>query len=171
MLTISQTIITMEMTLYQISQEQKRINAMLEESGGEITPEIDELMTINNENFTQKAQDYGYAILHYEAFLAAIKAEIARLEGYADTCTKSIKNMKGRVKDYMVENGIAKVEREYIALSLRKSTRVIIDDENAVPADCKTIKVDINKADLKRHIKAGEECGAHLEENHSLIIK
>ena len=42
---------------------------------------------------------------------------------------------------------------------------------NAVPADCKTIKIEVSKTELKRHLKAGEDCGAHLEENHSLLIK
>ena len=64
-----------------------------------------------------------------------------------------------------------KVEMDTMKLSLRKSERVIIDDENAVPADCKTVKVEVSKTSLKQHLKAGEECGAHLEENQSLQIK
>jgi hypothetical protein len=58
-----------------------------------------------------------------------------------------------------------------VKLSLRRSERVIIDDENDIPADCKTIKVEINKTEVKRHLKAGENIGAHLEENQSLQIK
>lgn len=171
MLTISQTIITMELTLYQISEEQRRLDAMLEETGGELTPEIEEALAVNEGNFMQKSRDYGYAILRYKAFVEAIKAEKSRLDGIKKTCENSIARMEERLIEAMKQFEKPKVEMDTVKLSLRKSERVIIDDENAVPADCKTIKVEISKTDLKRHIKAGEDCGAHLEENHSLIIK
>ena len=45
----------MNLTLYQISEEQQRLNAMLEESGGELTPEIEEALAINRDNLQVKA--------------------------------------------------------------------------------------------------------------------
>ena len=64
----------MELTLYQISEEQRRLDAMLEETGGELTPEIEEALAVNEGNFMQKSRDYGYAVLRYKAFVEAIKA-------------------------------------------------------------------------------------------------
>ena len=117
----------MELTLYQISDEQRRINAMLEETGGELTPELEEALAITR--------------------------------------------MEERLVEAMQTFDRPKVEMDTMKLYLRKSERVVIDDENAVPADCKTIKVEVSKTALKAHIKAGEDCGAHLEENQSLQIK
>lgn len=159
------------MTLYNITDEQQRINAMLEETGGELTPELEEALAINEENFMQKSSDYGFAILRYKAFVDQIKAEKARLDAIKKTCENAIERMEERLVAAMQQMDRPKVETALMKLSLRKSERVVIDNENAVPADCKTVKVEISKSSLKAHIKAGEECGAHLEENQSLQIK
>ena len=161
----------MELTLYQISEEQRNIEAMLEETGGELTPEIEEALTINEGNFMAKARDYGHAILRYKAFISAAKAEKQRLDGIIKYCDTAIERMETRLVDAMQLFDKTKVEMDTMKLSLRKSERVIIDDENAIPADCKTVKVEVSKTSLKQHLKAGEECGAHLEENQSLQIK
>ena len=161
----------MELTLYQISDEQRRIEAMLEESGGEMTPEIEEALAVNEGNFMQKARDYGHAILRYKAFISAAKAEKQRLDGIIKYCDNAVGRMEERIVAAMQLFDKPKVEMDTMKLSLRKSERVIVDDENAVPADCKTVKVEISKTELKRHLKAGEDCGAHLEENQSLQIK
>lgn len=161
----------MELTLYQISEEQRRIEAMLEESAGEITPEIEEALAVNESNFMEKSRDYGFAILRYKAFVDAIKAEKARLDGLKKSAESAIARMEERIIEAMLQFDHPKVEMDTIKLSLRKSERVIIDDETVVPADCKTVKVEINKTELKRHLKAGDDCGAHLEENQSLQIK
>lgn len=161
----------MDLTLYQISDEQRRINAMLEETGGELTPELEEALAINEANFVAKADGYGHAILHYKAIVAAIKAEKDRLDAIKKTAENAIARMEERLVAAMQQFDKAKIELDTMKLSLRKSERVVVDDENAVPADCKTIKVDVSKTSLKAHIKAGEACGAHLEENQSLQIK
>lgn len=161
----------MNLTLYQITEEQRRIEAMLEESAGEITPEIEEAMAVNEGNFLTKSRDYGYAILRYKAFIGSIKAEKDRLAGMQKYCERAIERMEERLIGAMTQFERPKVELDTMKLSLRKSERVVIDDELKVPADCKTIKIDISKAALKPHIKAGEECGAHIEENQSLQIK
>ena len=161
----------MEMTLYHISDEQRRLNAMLEENGGEVTPEIEEALAVNETNFVQKAESYGYAILHYKAVVAAVKAEKDRLDAIKKTAENAIARMEERIVAAMQQFDRPKVEADTLKLSLRRSERVVVDDENAVPADCKTIKVEVSKTELKRHLKAGEDCGAHLEENTSLQIK
>lgn len=161
----------MEMTLYHISDEQRRLNAMLEENGGEVTPEIEEALAVNETNFVQKAESYGYAILHYKAVVAAVKAEKDRLDAIKKTAENAIARMEERIVAAMQQFDRPKVEADTLKLSLRRSERVVVDDEAKVPADCKTIKVEVSKTELKRHLKAGEDCGAHLEENQSLQIK
>ena len=161
----------MEMTLYHISDEQRRINAMLEETGGELTPEIEEALAVNEANFVTKAESYGYAILHYKAVIAAVKAEKDRLDAIKKTAENAVARMEERIVAAMQQFDKPKVEADTLKLSLRRSERVIIDDENNIPSDCIAVKTEVNKTEVKRHLKAGEIIGAHLEENHSLQIK
>ena len=161
----------MELTLYQISDEQRRIEAMLEETGGELTDEIEAALAINEDNFMAKSVDYGHAILRQKAFIEAAKAEKQRLDGIIKYCQGNIEKMETRLVAAMQLFDKTKVETATMKLSLRKSERVVVDDEAKVPADCIKVKTEVSKTDLKAHIKAGEECGAHIEENQSLQIK
>lgn len=161
----------MELSLYKITDEQRNLNAMLEETGGELTPELEEALAINEGNFVAKAENYGYAILHYKAVVAAVKAEKERLDAIKKTAENAIERMEERLVEAMQTFDRPKIEAATLKLSLRRSERVVVDDETRVPADCIKVKTEISKTDLKAHIKAGEDCGAHLEENMSLQIK
>lgn len=158
-------------TLYQISEDQRRLNAMLEETGGELTPELEEALAITEANFVTKAENYGKAILHYKQLVAAAKAETDRIKAIQKTCENAIARMEERLRDAMILFDKPKVEMATLKLSLRKSERVVIDDENNLPADCIVVKTEVSKTEVKRHLKAGETIGAHLEENQSLQIK
>ena len=158
-------------TLYQISEDQRRLNAMLEETGGELTPELEEALAITEQNFVVKAENYGKAILHYKQLVAAAKAETDRIKAIQKTCENAIARMEERLRDAMILFDKPKVEMATLKLSLRKSERVVIDDENNLPADCIVVKTEVSKTEVKRHLKAGETIGAHLEENQSLQIK
>lgn len=158
-------------TLYQISEDQRRLNAMLEETGGELTPELEEALAITEANFVTKAENYGKAILHYKQMVAAAKAETDRIKAIQKTCENAIARMEERLRDAMILFDKPKVEMATLKLSLRKSERVVIDDENNLPADCIVVKTEVSKTEVKRHLKAGETIGAHLEENQSLQIK
>ena len=68
-------------TLYGITAELNGILAQLEELGGEITPELEQALAINEEQFVAKAEDYGHAILNLKGMAAAAKAEKERLAG------------------------------------------------------------------------------------------
>lgn len=158
-------------TLYQISEDQRRLNAMLEETGGELTPELEEALAITEANFVTKAENYGKAILHYKQMVAAAKAETDRIKAIQKTCENAIARMEERLRDAMILFDKPKVEMATLKLSLRKSERVVIDDENNLPADCIVVKTEVSKTEVKRHLKAGETIGAHLEDNQSLQIR
>lgn len=161
----------MELSLYKITDEQRNLNAMLEETGGELTPELEEALAINEGNFVAKAENYGYAILHYKSIVAAVKAEKERLDAIKKTAENAIERMEERLVEAMQTFDRPKIEAATFKLSLRRSERVVVDDETRVPADCIKVKTEISKTDLKAHIKAGDDCGAHIEENQSLQIK
>ena len=161
-------------TLYGITAELNAILTQLEELGGEITPELEQALAINEENFAAKSEDYGHAILNLKGMAAAAKAEKERLAAlqkfYENTCNR----LDNALKTAMVATGHDKVETPTMRLSLRHTTATEVDDLDAVPAEYKTTKVEVvaDKTAIKKAIQQGEDVpGAHLVENVSLQIK
>ena len=161
-------------TLYGITAEMNAILALIEEGGGELTPELEQALTITEGQFAAKAEDYGKAILNLRAMAVAAKAEKDRLA----TLQKFYENAKKRLTDAissaMQAFGHDKVENGTLRLSLRHTTETEIDDIDQVPQFYKTTKVETvaDKTAIKKAIQSGEDVpGAHLVENVSLQIK
>ena len=161
-------------TLYVITAELNAILTQLEELGGEITPELEQALAINEESFAAKSEDYGHAILNLKGMAAAAKAEKERLAAlqkfYENTCNR----LDNALKTAMVATGHDKVETPTMRLSLRHTTATEVDDLDAVPAEYKTAKVEVvaDKTAIKKAIQQGEDVpGARLVENVSLQIK
>lgn len=161
-------------TLYVITAELNAILAQLVDLGGEITPELEQALAINEDQFAAKSEDYGHAILNLKGMAAAAKAEKERLAAlqkfYENTCNR----LDNALKTAMVATGHDKVETPTMRLSLRHTTATEVDDLDAVPAEYKTTKVEVvaDKTAIKKAIQQGEDVpGAHLVENVSLQIK
>ena len=161
-------------TLYGITAELNNILAQLEETGGEITPEIEQALAINEEQFVAKAEDYGHAILNLKGMAAAAKAEKERLAALQRFYENAQKRLTDALSNAMQVFGRDKVENATLRLSLRHTTATEVDDLDAVPAEYKTTKVEVvaDKTAIKKAIQQGEEVpGARLVENVSLQIK
>ena len=161
-------------TLYGITAELNDILAQLEELGGEITPELEQALAINEENFAAKSEDYGHAILNLKGMAAAAKAEKERLTALQRFYENTYNRLDNALKKAMVATGHDKVETPTMRLSLRRTTATEVDDLDQVPAEYKTTKVEVvaDKTAIKKAIQQGEDVpGAHLVENVSLQIK
>lgn len=161
-------------TLYGITAELIGILAQLEELGGEITPELEQALAINEEQFVAKAEDYGHAILNLKGMAAAAKAEKERLAGLQKFYENTQKRLTDALSNAMQVFGHDKVENATMRLSLRHTTATEVDDIDQVPAEYKTTKVEVvaDKTAIKKAIQSGEAVpGAHLVENVSLQIK
>lgn len=161
-------------TLYGITAELNAILAQLEELGGEITPELEQALAINEEYFVQKAEDYGHAILNLKGMAAAAKAEKERLAGLQKFYENAQKRLTDALSTAMQVFGQDKVENATMRLSLRHSTATEVDDIDQVPQFFKTTKVETvaDKMAIKKAIQEGIAVpGAHLVENVSLQIK
>jgi uncharacterized membrane-anchored protein YjiN (DUF445 family) len=161
-------------TLYGITAELNGILDQLEELGGEITPELEQALAINEEQFVAKAEDYGHAILNLKGMAAAAKAEKERLEGLQKFYENAQKRLTDALSNAMQVFGHDKVEDATMRLSLRHSTATEVDDIDQVPSEYKTTKVEVvaDKTAIKKAIQQGEDVpGAHLVENVSLQIK
>ena len=161
-------------TLYGITAELNAILTQLEELGGEITPEIEQALAINEESFAAKSEDYGHAILNLKGMAAAAKAEKERLAALQKFYENTVNRLDNALKTAMVATGHDKVETPTMRLSLRHTTATEVDDLDQLPAEYKTTKVEVvaDKAAIKKAIQQGEDVpGARLVENVSLQIK
>lgn len=159
-------------SLYTIAEDQRLINAMLEENGGELTPEIEEAMQITEENFLDKAEAYGATISEYDAQAEACAAEIKRLTAYKRTCENVSKRMKERMADAMQAFSRDKVTAGTFRFSFRNSTAVRIENEDIIPEEFFKTERTLNKRDLMDALKAGEYiAGAMLETRKSIQMR
>ena len=142
-------------TLFNITAEQKRINDALMESGSELTPELEEALVINAENFAVKAEGYAISIHLFEAYAEAADAEIKRLMALKKSAQGAVKRLKDNLAYGMEVMGYDKVDMGLHKLSFRTSTAVNITDEVKIPNNYIKVETKIDKESLKRDLKAG----------------
>ena len=162
----------MKQSLYNITEDQRLINAMLEETGGELTPEIEEAMMITEENFISKAEAYGATISEYDAQAEACAQEIKRLQAFKKTCENVSKRMKERISDAMITFDMDKVTAGTFRFSFRKSKAVVVENEELIPEEYFHTERTICRKELMDALKAGEViAGAMIETRQTLQMR
>lgn len=174
------------MNLYELTAEQARIEALLEENGGEITPEIEEALTLTAEALPKKVDGYGVLLRQFAAAEAACDAEIKRLQGLKKTAQNAQRGMKDRILYAMQTFGYDKLAGETTKFSTRSSKAVEIDEETllaryreklaefvATLPDWLNLEVKVSKTAISNAYKATGITpeGAQVVENTSLIVK
>lgn len=161
-----------KITIYSISAEQLRINEMLEESGGELTPEIEEALLINESNFLVKAEGYIETIAKYKAMAEACAERIKQLQAYKKTC----ENIEKRLKESLMY-GMEIMERDKVEIGLhrisfRNSTAVNITNEAHIPNEYIVVETKVDKRKLGEALKGGATIdGAELISNKTIQIR
>lgn len=164
----------MKLSLYEIEKNQIQVIEELIENGGELTPELEELLKINSENLTTKGTNYGFIIKQLTSECGIIDAEIDRLSDLKKSRTKSIEKLKSSLTMAMQLFGVDKIESPVLKISFRASESVEIDDVDSIPAEYMVTKTTTqpDKVKLKAAIKAGQlTIGAHIQVNQNIQIK
>lgn len=162
----------MKTTLYEIKNEYLELINQVEELEGEITPEIEEKLTINQNELQNKAIAYHSVILAKDSFNLQIDNEIKRLQALKKRNNSLIDNLKQRLVGAIQMFGEFTVGTN--TFGLRKSERVEVEDVNQLPKEYKTIKVteQANKTEIKKALKLGKKIeNAYIVENINLKIK
>jgi len=160
-------------SLYKITQKQQELFDFILESEGEITPDVEESLKINAENFESKARSYIWMIKKMEADNITINEEMNRLERIEKRNDKLIDRLKESMKMALEIFGESK-KIDTFTLSLRKSKSVEIIDAELIPEAYRVVKTTetINKTEIKKAIESGEiVSGATIKENQNLQIK
>lgn len=85
--------------IYQIKQELLSIFDELEENGGELTEELEQRLTVSQEDFKDKIESYTNVIKSLESDITAIKTEQKRLKELADKKDNTITRLKSVIID------------------------------------------------------------------------
>ena len=122
-------------SIFNIQQDLYSIFDSIEENEGEITPELEEVLTIKREEFSTKIQGYVAYIKQLELDNKGIKEEIARLKDLQKSKEKTIDNLKkimvmainafgdtNKSGTKFLDYGTGKV-------SIRKSDSIEVDEE------------------------------------------
>lgn len=124
----------------------------------------------------EKVQGYEMVARNIEAPIAAIEAEIERLQALKTTYQKRSAALRERVLQFMQELGIQKITCPLFEVSRRKNpSKVVVYDEAMVPFNFwrkPDVEITVDKKALKVALDAGEDVqGARLEQSERLQVK
>lgn len=162
----------MNKSLYHITSEQLKINELLEELEGELTPELEEALMINEDNFLAKSEGYIESIAYFKAKAEAAKVRIEEMQRIKRVSENAEKRLKERMQWAMETLGRDKMEVGLHKISLRRTLAVNIISEAAVPNEYVKVETSIDKVKLKEALKTGAIIpGAELKYNQSIQIR
>jgi hypothetical protein len=159
-------------SLFNITARAKELALALEE--GELTPDLENELVINQNELQIKAENYAYAIKSLEGDVSIIDEEIKRLRALKEAKTNAIERMKEAVVNAFQIYGITEVKSPTLKLSLRRSEAVEVINQDQLPECFVKAKTTYtpDKVAIKDAIKSGLTVeGAVLVENFSLQIK
>jgi hypothetical protein len=162
----------MKKSLYNIEQEYLEIANQLED--GELSPELETALAINELELQGKAIAYAYVIKESEDTVSVIDAEIKRLQGLKKTEQNKAKRLKETISNAMDLYGITEIKTETLKLKFRRSEGVV-GDSDSLPDEFVKVVPEQRKPDLtaiKKAIKEGRDVdGFEIEERYLLQIK
>lgn len=160
-------------SLFNITARAQQLALALQE--GELTPELENELVINQNDLQTKAINYAYAVKSLESDIDAIDTEIKRLKALKDAKSNAIDRMKESVLNAMNIYSIEKVQSPTLTLLVRLNPpsveipmQELLDSKWLV----EKVRVTPDKVAIKKAIESGETVeGARLVRTQSLIIK
>lgn len=165
----------MEKSLYQIQGDYLELASLLEESGGELTDDLEERLAINQDELNQKAENYALLIRQIEGKVSVIKAEMDRLKVLMTSKQNTATRLKDNIKKAMDMYDVKSIEGTLVKLTLRNNAAsVVISDDAKIPKKfiVKTVSEAPDKKAIKEHLQGGKViAGVTLVSTQSVMIK
>ena len=170
-------------TIYQISDDMAALDALLAETGGEITPEAEAAFNQFEAelaaNLTGKVDAYCALIAEIDARAAARKAEAKRLADRAKTDERTADALRERLRFVWEQRRLGKVETDRFTVSLAKNggkapldIRCGVEDLPSWAVRTETV-VTANKDAIRSRLDAGESLNfaSLMERGNRINIK
>ena len=124
------------------------------------------------ENFAQSCEWFIKMQRNAEADAERFKAEKDAFAKKQKEAEARAERFKERIKEAMMLTNQQKVDTGLFKLSLRKTESVTVFDQSKLSDEFLKVKVEPNKAEIKKAIKNGQAVlGAELTEGRSVIVK
>jgi len=159
-------------SLSTIVHETARIEEMLIESGGELTPDIEHLLSVRDVQLPEKVDKYAAIIERFDLIEKYYRAKADQLLSIARASVAVSERCKENLKLAMKELNVTDLDGNDCRFKLSSSKpALVISDEDQVPREywvTETItKIDKNK--VKEDLALGVPvAGAKLQESYSL---
>lgn len=158
-------------TLMELSEMAQYIDRQLVESGGEITPEIDQLITQLELAVPQKVDGYNVVIERLENQMEYVKTHIDSMTKYRRAISSTLDRLKSNIKNYMVVNGKKEVLGHETRFVLTSAKEKLVVDESLIPENWKMTVTErvADKERIKDALSLGITItGAKLEGGYGL---
>lgn len=157
-------------SLVQLLVESQEIERQLLENGGEITPEVENLLEVTSGDIINKVDNYNFLVEKLASNEAYWKAKAAEYAAYAKSFGKAQERIKDHLKAIMLANELKEIVGNEVRYTLRPSAgSLVIEDESIIPDRYLVIKTEVNKAEVKLAIASGKEVvGARIEPGFTL---
>lgn len=125
------------MNIFEISKDIESVFEELEENGGELTDELEEKLSISQDEFRSKVDAYLSVIRHTESDVDCCDKEIKRLQAVKKTKQNSIERLKNILVWAIDKFGdVNKSGNKYIDLgtskiTIKASNKVVVNEEYA----------------------------------------
>lgn len=166
-------------SLYDLTGDYAKFAEYMEQV--ELEPEMQEALedALNNlgEDIEIKLENYAKIIKNFESDIAGLKAEEERLAKKRKTMENSIKNMKQRMTEAMIQTGKIDIKGELFKFKVQANPPAVVMDVNYIEdvPEKYLIAQDpkIDKKKLAEDLKAGVDLDgvAHLEASASVRIR
>ena len=166
-------------SLYDLTGDYAKFAEYMEQV--ELEPEMQEALedALNNlgEDIEIKFENYAKIIKNFESDIAGLKAEEERLAKKRKAMENSIKNMKQRMTEAMIQTGKVDIKGELFKFKVQANPPAVVMDVNYIEdvPEKYLIAQDpkIDRKKLAEDLKAGVELEgvAHLEASASVRIR
>jgi hypothetical protein len=159
-------------TLADLVAEYQLLERELVAASGELTPEIEERLSINQAALATKADAYVFVEERLEMNAEFFKRKAEAFDAIAKRFKNARERLKSNLKSAMQAMGTAEVVgSDYRWVLKRSNPTLVIEDEKALPDECllTTVETKPNKEMIKGLLKEGKTIpGARLEESFAL---
>jgi len=119
---------------------------------------------------TEKCLAIAAVIREKLAYADAVKSEAKRLIDRARAEENKAESLKAYLSSAISVG--EKLKDERVAISWRKSSSVVIDDESKLPESCFKVVRSVSKTEVKEALTSGALTdGAHIEEKQNIQIR
>ena len=159
------------MKLNDIIAEFQEIESLIVEAGGEITPEVEEMLNENTEVFSEKLDKYENLKRYLKGQVEYLKKQEEHYKKRKNTLSNTIKWLAECQAQSMTVRGDMKLKTDEYSYSIRKTESVDFDYDKLNKSDIDSLIFDdlaeytlkLDKSEINKHYKRKGEIPKWME--------